>query len=127
MANQFDVGAQQDFDAMTEELGSEVSIYLQKYDVSYEGQEDGYTKNRPVVKEIAFLQELDSKNEMVNSGMLSVGDVRITFKSNTVAEPECQILVGNSYYKVLNLTYVKGMNNSVVLYVKAYGKKLPNR
>ena len=30
MLNQFDVGAQQDYDAMTEELGSEISVYLKK-------------------------------------------------------------------------------------------------
>ena len=82
MLNQFDVGAQQDYDAMTEELGSEISVYLKKYDLGYEGQEGEDSKNRPAVKEIAFLQELDTKHEMVNSGQLSVGDVRISFKSD---------------------------------------------
>jgi len=101
MLNQFDVGAQQDYDAMTEELGSEISVYLKKYDLGYEGQEGEDSKNRPAVKEIAFLQELDTKHEMVNSGQLSVGDVRISFKSDTVANEECQILANGKTYKVL--------------------------
>lgn len=127
MPNQFDVGAQQDFDSMTEELGTVIEIYRRKYDINYEGQEDENTKNRQVVLETAFLQELDTKHEMVNSGQFSVGDVRIVFQSNTVANEECQILANDNLYKVLNLTYVKGMNNGVILYVKGYGKKLPKR
>lgn len=127
MPNQFDVGAQQDFNSMTEELGTVIEVYRRKYDINYEGQEDEATKNRQVVLETAFLQELDTKHEMVNSGQFSVGDVRIVFQSNTVANEECQIMANDSLYKVLNLTYVKGMNNGVILYVKGYGKKLPKR
>jgi len=127
MVNQYDVGAQQDFDTMTAELGTTIQVFPKKYEETYEGFEDENTKNYPGTTETAFLQELDTKHEMVSAGQLNVGDVRITFQSNTVANEEAQVLANGLYYKVINLTYVKGMNNAIILYVKAYGKKLPKR
>lgn len=127
MANNFDLGAQGDFDSMTEELGAEILIYPRKYDTTHEGYEDENTKSKPASKEIAFLQELDTKHEVVVSGQFNVGDVRVTLQANTIANEECQILANGNTYKILNLTYVKGMNNGAVLYVKAFGKKLPKR
>lgn len=127
MTNQYDVGAQEDFNAMTDDLGRELLVYPKKDDLNYEGQEDTSSGLDTPVTEIVFLQELDSSHEVVVAGQFDVGDVRLLFKSATVAEEEGYVYANGLWYKILKLTIVKGMSNDVVLYAKAFGKKVPGR
>ena len=132
MVNRYDIGMQEDFNNMTEDLGREVWVYPRIDELTYEGQTSETTEllnEDEVVKETVFLQALDEENEMVASGMLSIGDVRFTFKNDTIAEEEGFVSPdeGVTYYKILRLTRVGNMNNNESIYVKGYGKKLPKR
>jgi len=127
MKNQYDTGIQQDFDNMTEELGTEFTIYHQDYSSTYEGQEGEKTEDGYKYKETGSIQELDSKHEVVASGEFNVGDLRVTLKHNTIAKPEAYIEWNSSLYKIINLTKARGLRNDVITHVVAYGKKVPNR
>ena len=128
MDNQFDIGMQEDFNNMTQELGREVTVYPRSNDLTYEGQEDTASGLGSGVTEVVFLQELDTEHEVIASGQMDVGDVRFTFKDDTVAEEEGYVSPdGTIMYKILRLTKVRNQTNNVISYVKAFGKKVPNR
>lgn len=129
MNNQFDVGMQEDFDNMTYELGREVTVYPRSDDLTYEGQEDTASGLGTGVTEVVFLQELDTQHEMIAAGQMDIGDVRFAFQNDTIAEEEGYVSPdgGTTLYKILKLTYVKNQTNNVISYVKAFGKKIPNR
>jgi hypothetical protein len=125
--NQYDVGAQEDFDNMTRELGREISVYTRKFDLDHQGQEDTTSSYEDPVTEVAFLQELDSQHEMIAAGQLNIGDVKIFFLHDSVIGEEDKIIADALTYKVINVSIIKGMNNNEVLYIKAFGKKVPGR
>jgi len=129
MQNQFDVGMEEDFNNMTYELGREVLVYTRDDVLTYEAQEGTGSGLNTGVTEVVFLQELDSQHEMVASGEMKVGDVRFTFQSDSIVEEEGYVSPddGITQYKVLSLTKVKGQTNDTVTYIKAFGKKIPNR
>lgn len=127
MENQYDVGMQEDYNNMTEDLGREVTVYPRDNDLDYGGQEDTASGLGEGVKEVVFLQELDTKHEMIQAGQLKVGDVKFTFKSYTIAEEEGFVKTRDVIYKILALTFVRNMSNDIITYVKAFGKKIPNR
>jgi len=128
MVYQYDIGAQQDFDNMTLELGkNNVEVQPRTFILDYSGQEGTSSGSGSSVLETVFLQELDSTHEMIASGQLDVGDVRLVFQKNTTAEEEGYVIKNSNIYKIIQLTKVRGMANDVILYTKAFGKKVPNR
>ena len=136
MTNQYDVGIQEDFDNMTGDIGHTVLIKNRANYLDYTGNEtdyddaDGTTVDKQYttpIEEIMFIQELNSKNEMVQSGQLSVGDVRIVAKSNSIIQAESIIEDSGNEYKIIELTKIGGMNNSNIMAIIAHGKKLPKR
>ena len=127
MKSNYDLGIMEDFDNMTYELGRELPVYPRRYFLSPESQEASEDTKDAAVTEVIFLQELDSKHEVVASGQYKVGDVRFTFMSDTVAEEEGYVVDGDITYKILEFTKVKNQTNNVVMYVKSYGKKVPGR
>jgi hypothetical protein len=78
-------------------------------------------------QEIAFLQELNTKHEMVHSGQLKVGDVRIVLKANSQVKEEALVLDNDVKYKVVKITRVHGMSNSIPIWIIAWGAKVPFR
>ena len=127
MNNSYDIGIQEDFDSMTEELGTTFIIYHRDYSKTHAGQEGEETEEGFKYTERGSIQELDTKHEMISSGQMNVGDVKLTFKSDTIIEEEFIVSTDDREYKVLELTKVRGMSNNNVLYVKAFGKKVPRR
>ena len=129
MDNRFDIGMQEDFDNMTTELGREVTVYPRADVLTYESQESTDSGLGDGVTEVVFLQELDSEHEMVASGQMNVGDVRFEFLSDSSVEEEGYVSpdTGTTNYKVLKLTKVKNQTNNVIIRIKAFGKKVPNR
>lgn len=129
MNNVWDKGLKTDFNNMTKELGRRVLVYKRDDELTYESQEDENSVKEPGVSEIVFLQELDTEHEMVAAGQMNVGDVRFTFQDNTVAEEEGFVSPDNgvTFYKILKLTKVRNQSNNSILFVKAFGKKVPNR
>ena len=125
--NLYDQGMQEDFNNMTIELGTEISIYSKTYSETYEGQEGSSTVDGTKYTETASIQEIDAKHEMVASGQLDVGDVVVTLKSDTIAQEEGYIDWQGNRYKLLTITKVRGMKNDVVTHVVARGKKVPGR
>jgi len=129
MNNQFDVGIQEDFDNMTYELGRECYVYERVNDLTYSGQEGTDSELKNPIVEIVFLQELDSEHEMITSGQMNIGDVKFTFKSDSIIKEEYYVSpdLGSTKYKILKLTKVKNQTNDSVLFIKGFGKKVPNR
>ena len=130
MDNQYDIGAKEDFDNMTEELGTIVTVYPRNTELTYEGQEDENTEiNKNGVQEVAFIQPLEETHQMITSGQFNVGDVRFTFKAETTAVEEGYVSPdnGKTWYKVINMTKTQGMSNNIIVSVKAYGKIVPGR
>lgn len=129
MNNNFDEGMQQDFDNMTFDLGREVLVFPRTETLSYESQQAEADFLKTGVKEVVFMQELDSTHEVVQSGQMNVGDARFTFQSGTTAQEEGYVSPdnGKTMYKIINITYVKNMSRNIITYVKATGKKVPGR
>ena len=129
MNNQFDTGMQEDFDNMTFDLGREVLVYPRSDTITYESQQAEEEFLKTGVSEVVFLQELDTTHQMVQSGQMNVGDARFTFQHDSVAAEEGYVSPdgGKTMYKILQLTYVRGQTNDVISYIKAVGKKVPNR
>lgn len=135
MNTQFDVGLQEDFNNMTNELGREVMVYSRNESLEYEGFEGeaNNIEDNPMSaksigkKEIVFLQELDTKHEAVASGVFKVGDVKFTFLSDSIAEEEGYVVSNNRTYKILELTKYANMSNNIITDIRAFGKKIPNR
>lgn len=127
MSNQYDVGAKEDFNNMTWELGREVLVFVRNDTLNYEDQQSDTDFYGTGVTETVFMQELDSKHEVVQAGQFDIGDVKFTFKADSVAAEEGKVTSNSNDYKILKLTKVRGMNNDDILYIKAFGKKLPNR
>ena len=135
MYNQYDVGAKEDFDNMTKELGLSVLVYPREESLEREGFE-GDARNiedNPMSaksiprEEIVFLQELNSTHEAVASGIFKVGDVRFNFLADSIAEEEGYVVANGETYKILELTRAKNMGSNIIMHIKAFGKKLPNR
>jgi len=129
MDNQFDIGMQQDFDNMTDDLslGKDITVYPRDNSLTYEGFEGTSSGLGTGVKETCFLQEVNQTNEAVAAGILNVGDVKITFKANTTAEEEGYVVANGVNYKLIALTKVRGQSNEHMIYVMGYGKRVPNR
>lgn len=127
MINNWDQGLMEDFDNMTQELGREVKVYKRYLEFTHDEFENENTGEQEYRTETAFVQELDSNSEALASGILSVGDVRFLFKSDSIAEPEGYVIEGDTKYKIIEVSYIKGQSNNSILYIKAYGKKVPNR
>ena len=127
--NYWDNQMQEDFNNMTYELGRSCTVYPRDDDLTYEGQEDTSSGLGTGVSETVFLQELDSEHEVITAGQMDVGDVHMTFRHDTVAVEEGYVSPdsGTTLYKILRITKVKNQNNNVITYVKAFGKKVPNR
>lgn len=132
--SQYDNGIAQDFDNMTYELSQPVVIYNRVNFLDYEEQEsvENDTHGLPQdeqyaepVSEMAYIQELDTKHEMIQSGQMKVGDIRAVLSSKTIIAEEALLYVNDRQYKILELRYVRGIHT--VMYVEAWGKKLPNR
>ena len=127
MINNYDVGAKEDFDNMTDELGHEVTVYVRNDTLNYEDQQSDIDFYDNGTTETVFMQELNSTHEVVQAGQMDVGDVKFTFKADSKAGEEGKVSTNNRNYKILKLTTVRGMNNDEILFIKAFGKKLPNR
>jgi len=130
MYNQYDVGMQQDFDAMTTDIGRLMWIYPRNDTLSHEGQTSDETEfYQNAREEIIFLQELDTEHEVVASGQMDVGDVRFTFKHDSIAAEEGFVTPdeGTTIYKILKITKVRNQSNNEILWIKGYGRKVPQR
>jgi hypothetical protein len=128
MQNNWDYQMQEDFDNMTTELGRECLVYARDDVLTSEGQEGSSSGLDTGVPETVFLQELDSEHEMVAAGELSVGDVTMTFLAASTAEEEGYVSPdGTTMYKILKISKVRNQSNNVITYIKAFGKKVPNR
>jgi len=114
---------------MTKDLGRECIVYPRVNELTYEGQEDTNSGYGTGVREIVFVQELDSEHEMNATGQLNIGDVRFCFLSDSSAVEEGFVSPdeGTTYYKILKLTKVRNQQNNVIEYIKAMGKKIPLR
>jgi len=126
----YDEGLREDFDNMTEELsgGRKVMVYPRKNTLNYEGQEGTDSGRGEGSEEVVFLQELDTTHETPDSGIMYVGDVRFTFKSDSIAEEEGTVVDGDVEYKILELTKTKNMSDrNLIIDIRAFGKKLPKR
>ena len=121
---------QEDYNNMTHELGRECIVYPRDDELTYEGQENEDSELGNGVREIVFLQELDSEHEVIASGQMDVGDVNLTFKSDSIAEEEGYVspdIDSTIKYKILRLTKVRNQSNNAIMYIKGFGKKVPNR
>jgi len=129
MQNLWDKGLQTDFNNMTKELGRRVLVYKRDDEMSYEGQSDENSTVEPAISEIVFLQELDTEHEMIASGQMNIGDVRFTFQDNSIAEEEGFVSPddGTTMYKILKLSKVRNQSTNAIMYIKAFGKKIPGR
>lgn len=131
MKNRWDVGLKQDYDNMTKDIARDtpVLIFLRDDLLTSEGQRSEEEIAEKGIEETVFLQELDSTNEMVASGLLEVGDVRFEFLSDSIIENEALVTpdYGETFYKVMKMTKVKNQSNDYVIFIKAFGKKIPNR
>jgi len=120
-------GLQKDFDNMTKEVGIKVQVYPRKIEQNYEGhhseEEDFYES----VEETVVIQELNSTHEMVTSGLFDIGDVEVTFLSNSIIEPEGYVFINNSWYKIITINYYRGMGQNEIMYVTGFGKKVQRR
>lgn len=127
--NNWDKGLQEDYNNMTKELGRLVLVYPRVDELTYEGQSGEESGMEPGQYEYVFLQELDSEHEVIASGQMDVGDVRFTFQHDSVVEEEGYVSPdeGNTLYKVLRITKVRNQTNNEVIYIKAFGRKLPRR
>lgn len=127
MANRYDYGILEDFNNMTSELATTITVYPRDVEANYEGQEDEQSNNGTGVSESASIVELDEKHEMVTSGQMNVGDLVVTFLADSTVEPESRIVWGGRTYKILSMKKPKGLQNDIVTYVVGYGKRVPNR
>ena len=134
MKYNYAAGAQEDFNNMTKEMGKEVFVMPRKESLEYEGYEgeernvtDNPMSAKSIIgkKETVFLQELNSKHEVIQAGLFKLGDVRFNFLSNSSVEEEGYVIDGKKTYKVLRLT--KYEDGDTITDIRAYGKKMPNR
>ena len=127
MKNRYDSGIQEDYNNMTKELGREVTVQTRNDVLTYEGQEGESSGYNTGVTEIVFLQELDTTHEVVQSGEFKVGDVRLIFQADTIAEEEGRVVANSRNYKIIKLNKIRGQTDDKILEVKAFGVKVPNR
>jgi hypothetical protein len=125
--NNYDIGAQVDFDNMTKELGTIVDVYIKDPFLSSEGQESHGTQFNGPYKEIMFIQELGTTHQVGAEGQFELGDLRVIALSGTKLIPEAVIEYCNKFYKIMELTYVEGMSNGAILSVSAIARKIPGR
>lgn len=129
----YEAGAEEDFSNMTKEMGKWVLVCPRSESLTYEGFEgDAHNiENNPMSaksqvprKEKVFLQELESENEVVAAGVFKVGDVKMNFLPDSLAEEEGYVVDGKKVYKIMQLTRYGA---KVITDIRAFGKKLPNR
>ena len=127
MANRYDVGIQQDFDNMTEELATNITVAPRSVELTYEGQEDTNSNAGTAVTDRASIVELNSQHEMVAEGQMNVGDLIVTFKANSTVEEESKITWNGATYKILSLDKPRGLQNNIITHIVGRGKKIPSR
>lgn len=129
MNNNFDLGLQEDFDRMTDELAyGRYVIVHPRLTVLTSDSEDGIGTGLDTgTQETVAVQEIDTGNEAFKAGIMDIGDVHLTFRSDSIAEEEGYVVVDSVTYKILGLTKVNGQTNNSILYIKAQGKKVPFR
>ena len=129
MVNYWDNGIKEDFDNMTKELGRSCTVYTRDNVLTYESQEGDTSSLDTGVTEIVFLQELGTTHEMVASGQMNVGDVKFTFLSDSIAEPEAYVSPdnGTTMYKILTLNIIRNQYSNTIMEITGFGKKIPNR
>lgn len=128
MENNFSEGMLEDYNNMTYEMGREVKVYTRDYIVNYEGQQTDEDNAKNYRIEVVFIQETETQHEVVDSGQFNVAEVKFNFMDNSIVEEESIIeeLKSKKRYKVLKLTKVEGPDGKIV-YIKGFGKKLPDR
>jgi len=126
--NEFDFGMQEDFDNMTSELGNATVVIRLKQTVKNRfGQEvDGSTYSSPII-ETAIVQPIDEKNEILATGAYQIGDVEMTFKSDSVIAEEALVYLNDEEYKAIDITKVRSFNNNLITHITCFGKKIPKR
>jgi len=127
MANRYDYGILEDFNNMTKELATQITVAPRSVELTYEGQENTNSNAGTAVTEYASITVLDETHEMVASGEMKVGDLRVTFQADSTVEEESKITWDGENYKVLNLKKPKGLQNNIVTYIVGYGKRIRNR
>lgn len=127
MTCNIDFGVQQDYDNMTKELGRLVTVQTRDQVLNYEGMEGTSTTYTAGVQEYAVIQQLNSTHEVIASGEFKVGDVEMTFLSDSIAEEEGRVITDNAIYKILQLNKINSLGSDTILFIKAFGKKLPRR
>ena len=127
MANRYDFGIRDDFNNMTKELATQITVAPRSIVATYEGQESEQSNDGTPVTEYASIVVLDEKNEVVASGEFSVGDLRVTFQDNSTVEEESKIVWDSQNYKIINLKRPKGLQNNITTYITGYGKRITNR
>jgi len=125
--NNWDKNIRGAFDKMTASLGSTATIYPKATVQTRFGFEGATSSFGTGVIEAVSLQEADSQHAMVLSGQLNIGDVQVTFLSNSVIQEEDEIFVNSKYYKIIKVSRFMGMNSNVVTDIRAFGKLLPKR
>lgn len=123
----YDEGIQSDFDCMTDEAGREVTVQTRTEVLSHESQEAEGTAYTAGITETVSMQEMDSTHEQVQSGEFKVGDVKFTFKSDSIAEEEGRVIADGNTYKILKLTRTRGLVGNSILEIKSTGKKIDQR
>ena len=128
MTENYDEGLKEDFDNMTADFGVQVLVFKREDVINYEGQEtEDSERIKHSVAETVSMQELDSTHEMVAAGQLDVGDVKFTFQADSIAKEEGYVQKNDKWYKILEISYIRGISNDKIIYIKAFGKKVPMR
>ncbi len=128
MDNRWDEGIQEDFNNMTAETGNKnVIVYPREESLTYEGQEGPDSGEGDGRQEIAFLQELNTSHDIVSAGIMKVGDVRIVFQHDTIADVESYIRANARLYKIMEINFHRGMSGDHIVDVRGYGKRIPGR
>lgn len=127
MDNNFDLGMAEDFDVMTYELAREVKVYSRQNVLDYNEMEGDESALGDGVTEVVYVQPLDETHEMINSGQMNIGDVKLIFQSTSIAEPEGYIIDNDVWYKIIKLTKARGQTHDNVIEIKAFGKIVPRR
>lgn len=129
MYENYSDGMKEDYDNMTLEMSRLFRVYPRDNYHNYEGQQAADEVKDTYKEEYVFVQETETKHEVVESGQFSVADVKMNFQHNSSVEEESVLQeVGGQKrrYKVLTLTKVEGPDGSIV-YIKAFGRKLPDK
>jgi len=125
--NNYDVGLEEDFNNMTLELGTEITIYPRDFQLGVNGQEIEKSCWKKGIQEIGVVNILGEKDEAVAAGFLEVGDASIVLFGNTIAKVEDVVKKNNKYFKIIKITPIDGFNNDITVSNTARAVKLSNR